>query len=118
MDFVVNFFRSQKDFDSIWIVDRLAKTAQFIPTTTTVTTLGVAQLFVEQIFVNYGLPQEIIYDKHRKFMSEFQKPLSKLCGTKFSMSFVHHSETNGQSKRTNRILDKMLIMYVGNRQQF
>lgn len=42
MDFVVNFFRSQKDFDSIWIVDRLAKTAQFIPTTTTVTTLGVA----------------------------------------------------------------------------
>ena len=42
MDFVVDFFRSQKDFDSILIVDRLAKVVQFIPTTTTVTTLGVA----------------------------------------------------------------------------
>ena len=42
------------------IVERLTNVARFIPTTATMTTSGVAELFFEEIFVNYGLPQEII----------------------------------------------------------
>ena len=50
------------------VIDRIIKVAQFMPT---MKTLGVAKLFVEEKFVNYGLPREIICDKDRKFGSGF-----------------------------------------------
>ena len=53
------------------VVDRLIKVARFIPTTTTVTTSGVAELVFKKMFVNYGVPQEIIRDRDRKIASEF-----------------------------------------------
>ena len=63
MDFIVGLPMSQKGYDSILVViDRLTKMARYIPTTTTVIALGVAELFFKQIFVNYGLPQKIICD--------------------------------------------------------
>ena len=72
MDFIVDLPWTQKDFDSIFVVvDRLTKVARFISTTTNVTASGVAELFFKEIFVNYGLPREIIYDRNRKFVSEF-----------------------------------------------
>ena len=52
------------------IVDRLTKVARFIPTTATMTTSGVAELFFEVIFVNYGLPHEIICDRDKKSVTE------------------------------------------------
>ena len=67
MDFIVNLPKTQKGFDSNFVVvDRLIKVARFIPTTTTVTASGVADLFFKEIFVNYGLPQEIICDRDKK----------------------------------------------------
>jgi hypothetical protein len=118
MDFIVDLPKTQKGFDSIFVVvDRLTKVARFIPTVTTVTASGVAELFFKEIFGNYGLPREIICDRDRKFVSEFWKSLFKLCGTKINMSSAYHPETNGQTERTNRSLEDMLRMYVGKRQQ-
>jgi len=46
MDFIVDLPKTQKGFDSIFVVvDRLTKVARFIPTITTVTASGVAELF-------------------------------------------------------------------------
>lgn len=56
MDFIVNFLRSQKGFDSILVViDRLTTMAHFIPIVTTGTTLGVVELFVKEVCVNNEL---------------------------------------------------------------
>ena len=72
MNFIVNLSRIQKGFDSIFVViDKLTKMARLKPTMIIVTTLGVAELFVKDIFLNYELLREIICDKHRKFMNEF-----------------------------------------------
>ena len=50
-------------------------------------------------------------------MGEFKKSLFKLCGTKISKTFAYHPKMDGQIERTNRILEDMLRMYVGKRQQ-
>ena len=87
IDFIKNLCRTQKDFGSIFVVvDRLTKVARFIPTTTIVIALGVVELFIKDIFVNYGLPQEIICDRNRKFLSKFWKSLFKLCVAKIRSS--------------------------------
>ena len=118
MDFIVDLPRTQKGFDSIYVVvDGLTKVARFIPTTTSVTSSRVVVLFLKEIFVIYGLPQEIICDRDRKFVSEFWKSLFKLCGTKIIMSSTYDPETDGQTKRTNMNLEDMLRMCVGKRQQ-
>ena len=118
MDFIVGLPKTQRNFDSIMVVvDRLTKIAHFIPTFTTVTAYGVAELFMREIFKHHGIPREIISDRGRKFVSEFWTTLFKLCGTKIKLSTAYHPETDGQTERTNRTLEDMLRMYVGKRQQ-
>ena len=96
IDFIKNLCRTQKGVGSIFVVvDRLTKVAPFIPTTTIVIALGVVELFIKDIFVNYGLPQEIICDRNRKFVSEFWKSLFKLCVAKIRWSLAYHSESDG-----------------------
>ena len=108
MHFIVDLSRTHKGFDSIFvIVDRLTKVAWFKPITTNVTASGVAELFFKEIFVNYGLLQEIICDMDRKFVSEFWKFLFKLYGTKISMSSAYHPKTDWETERTNMSLEDM-----------
>ena len=49
MDFIVDYSKTKKDFDSIFVVcNKLTKVAQFIPTTTMVIASGVAELFFKR----------------------------------------------------------------------
>ena len=57
MDFILELPRTQKNFDSIFVViDRLTKVARFIPKMIIVTASRIADLFFKEMFVNYGLP--------------------------------------------------------------
>jgi hypothetical protein len=116
MNFIVDLSKTQKGFDSIFVVvDRVTKVARFTPTVMTVRIPRVAELFFKEIFVNYGLSREIISSRYRKFMSEFWKSLFKLCGTKINMSSAYHPEIDGQNERINMSIEDMLRMYVGKR---
>lgn len=118
MDFIVALPKTQAGFDSIFVVvDRLTKIAHFIPTVTTVTASGVADIFMKNIFKIHGMPSEIISDRDPKFLSEFWITLFKMCGTKIKLSTAYHPETDGQTERTNRTIEDMLRMYVGKKQQ-
>ena len=50
-------------------------------------------------------------------MCEFWTTLFKLCVTKIKLSTAYYPETDGQTERTNRVLEDMLRIYVGKRQQ-
>jgi hypothetical protein len=117
MDFIVGLPKTQAGFDNILVVvDRLTKIVHFIPTVSTVTASGVAELFMRNVFKFHGMPSEIISDRDRKFVSEFWTTLFKMCGTKIKLSTAYHPETDGQTERTNRTLEDMLRMYVGKKQ--
>ncbi|GJY84723.1 putative reverse transcriptase domain-containing protein, partial [Tanacetum coccineum] len=79
MDFITKLPKSSQGFDTIWvIVDRLTKSAHFLP-------------------IRENDPLD-------KLARSFQKAL----GTDVSMSTAYHPETDGQSERTIQTLEDML----------
>ena len=109
MDFVVGLPKTQKGYDSIWvIVDRLTKVAHFLPVRTNYGGEKLAQLYVDNIVKLHGVPSRIVSDRGTQFTSKFWKSLHKAMGTKLDFSSSYHPQTDGQTERVNQIMEDML----------
>ncbi|GJW73164.1 putative reverse transcriptase domain-containing protein [Tanacetum coccineum] len=109
MDFVSGLPRTPSGYDSIWvIVDRLYKSAHFLPMKKTDSIEKLAQLYLKEIVCKHGVPTSIISDRDSLFTSRFWKSLQEAMGTQLDMSTAYHPETDGQSERTIQTLEDML----------
>ncbi|GJW80865.1 putative reverse transcriptase domain-containing protein [Tanacetum coccineum] len=82
MDLVTKLPRSSGGYDAIWvIVDRLTKSAHFLPIREDYKTEKLARIYINEI---------------------------EALGTKLHMSTAYHPETDGQSERTIQTLEDML----------
>jgi transposase InsO family protein len=109
MDFIVGLPRNQVGYDSIWvIVDRLTKVAHFIPVKTTNSGAQLAELYMSRIMCLRGVPKKIMSDRGSQFTSKFWEKLHESMDTKLNFSSTYHPQTDGQTKRTNQILEDML----------
>ena len=109
MDFVVGLPRSQRGNDAIWvIVDRLTKSAHFLPIRRTHSLEKLAELYVNEIVRLHGVPVSIVSDRDPRFTSSFWKSLHRAMGTKLTFSTAFHPQTDGQSERTIQTLEDML----------
>nr|GEW79504.1 putative reverse transcriptase domain-containing protein [Tanacetum cinerariifolium] len=87
MDFITKLPKTTNSYDTIWvIVDRLTKSAHFLPMREN--------------------------DPIEKFTPLFWQALHKALATRLDMSTAYHPETNGQSERTIQTLEDMLRAYV------
>jgi hypothetical protein len=64
----------------------------------------------------HGVPKVIVLDRDPKFTSNFLKGLFKGFGTNLNLSITYHQESDGKTKKTNRIIEDMLKMYVMDQQ--
>ncbi|GJV33964.1 putative reverse transcriptase domain-containing protein [Tanacetum coccineum] len=109
MDFVSGLPRTPSGYDSIWvIVDRLTKSAHFLPMKKTDSIEKLARLYLKEIVCKHGVPTSIISDKDSLFTSRFWKSLQEAMGTQLDMSTAYHPEIDGQSERTIQMLEDML----------
>ena len=61
MDFVVGLTRTQKSYDSIWVVvDRLTKSARFIPVKSSYSVEDYARIFLDEIVCHHDISLSII----------------------------------------------------------
>ncbi|WMV08847.1 hypothetical protein MTR67_002232, partial [Solanum verrucosum] len=123
MDFVVGFPKTLGKFDSIWvIVDRLTKSAHFVPVKMTYNAEKLAKLYIREIVRLHGVPVSIISDRVTQFTSKFWRTLHDELGTRLDLSTAFHPQTDGQSERTIQELEDMLracmIDFGGNWDQF
>jgi hypothetical protein len=117
MDYIVQLPRTPRGYDAILVVvDRLTKRAHFLATRTNVTAAETAQLFVDQVFRLHGLPKTMVTDRDARFVGHFWRALFNLLDVKLTPSTAFHPQTDGQTERTNRILEQMLRNYVNQRQ--
>jgi len=113
IDFITKLPRTMKQHDSIMVVvDKLANDAHFIPVKTTCKATNIAKIYLKEVARLHGVPKEIVSDRDPKFNSNFWKGLFKGFGTNLNLSTTYHPESNGKAKRTNMIIEDMLIMYV------
>jgi hypothetical protein len=90
MDFILGLPKTPTREDSIWIVvDRLTKSAHFIPIKVKDPMNKLARLYVQNIIRLHGVPSAIILDRDSYFTSRFWQSLQKKMGTglKFSAAF-------------------------------
>jgi hypothetical protein len=102
MDFVVGLPRSPRGKDAIWVVvDRLTKSAHFIPMKTTNSSQELVPLYLKEVVRLHGMPKSIVSDRDSKFISKFWQSLHDAMGTKLSLSVAFHPQTDGQSERNH-----------------
>ncbi|MBW0477046.1 hypothetical protein O181_016761 [Austropuccinia psidii MF-1] len=112
MDFITQLPLS-KNFDSILVVvERFSKMAIFIPTYGKLTSLDLAQIFINNVFSKHGLPDSIISYRGSLFVSSFWTQLCQQLKISRDLSNASHPETDGQTERLNQILEQYLCMYV------
>ena len=92
MDFVSGFPLTQQKHDSVWvIIDRLTKSAHFIPVGIDYSMDRLAELYVEEIVRLHGVPLSIVSDRDPRFTSRFWKELQSALGTRLNFSIAFHS---------------------------
>ena len=109
MDFITKLPRTSSGYDTIWvIVDRLTKSAHFLPIKETDEIESLARLYLKEVVSRHGVPISIISDRDSRFTSRFRDTLQKALGTQLDMSTAYHPQTDGQSERTIQTLEDML----------
>ncbi|GKD57935.1 putative reverse transcriptase domain-containing protein [Tanacetum coccineum] len=109
MDFITKLPKSSQGYDTIWvIVDRLTKSAIFVPMRETDPMEKLARMYLKEVVTRHGIPVSIICDRDPRFASNFWRSLQKALGTNLDMSTAYHPQTDGQSERTIQTLEDML----------
>nr|XP_027122247.1 uncharacterized protein LOC113739210 [Coffea arabica] len=115
--------RAQKGHNAIWIiVDRLTKSAHFLPVNMKYSLEKLATLYLYEIVRLHGVPVGIVSDRYPRFVSQFWQKLQETLGTKLSFSTTYHPQIDGQSERTIQTLEDMLraciVDFGGNWSQY
>ncbi|TYK05232.1 pol protein [Cucumis melo var. makuwa] len=109
MDFITGLPRTLKGYTVIWVVvDRLTKSAHFVPGKSTYTASKWGQLYKAEIVRLHGVPVSIVSDRDARFTSKFWKGLQLALGTRLDFSTAFHPQTDGQTERLNQVLEGML----------
>jgi len=86
--------------------------AHFIGLQENATAKDVADTFLQDVWKLDGLPTQIILDMDVKFSDAFWESLCKMVGVKRLMSTAYHPQTDGQTERTNQVLEGYLRTFV------
>ncbi|GKV46147.1 hypothetical protein SLEP1_g53155 [Rubroshorea leprosula] len=101
--------KTEKQSNAIWvIVDRLTKSANFIPYRKKHDLNNLVALYFQEIVRLHGVPVRIVSNKDWKFTARFWMALLEALGTELRMSATFHPETDGQSERAIQVLEDML----------
>ncbi|GJU40709.1 putative reverse transcriptase domain-containing protein [Tanacetum coccineum] len=105
MDFVTKLPKLSQGYDTIWvIVDRLTKSAIFIPMRETDPLDKLTRMYLKEVVMRHGIPVSIICDRDPRFASNFWKSLQNAFGTSLDM-------TNGWTKREDYLNSRGYAAY-------
>ena len=75
---------------------------------TTYSGAKLAELYFSRIICYHGVPKKIVSDRGTHFTSHFWQQLHESLDTRLNFSSAYHPQTDGQTERTNQILEDML----------
>ena len=90
------------------MVDRLTKSAHFLPIRTDYLLDQLAKLYMKEIVRLHEIPMSFISDRDSRFTSRFWGKLQEALGTRLNFSTTFHPQTDGQSERLIQVLEDLL----------
>ena len=112
MDFVGGLPMSRKGHDYLYVgVDRFIKMCILMPCKKKITIDMTTHLFFQNVWVHFGLPTSIIYDRYFQFLGKFLSSLWKLMDTKLKKCIAFHPQIDGQTEVDNRIVVHLIRKY-------
>ena len=109
MDFITDLPISN-GFDSIFIVvnQGLSKGVILCPCHKTINANETTKLYIDNIFIQFGLPDIIISDRGPQFVSKVFTRIFEAIRVKHKMSTAFHPQTDGQTECYNQELEAHL----------
>src|SRR5712672_2835550 len=107
------------DIDSILtIVDHgCSRAALFLPCASTITGPKIAQLYLDNVYRWFGLPNKMVSDRDPRFTSHFAKALVAKLGIAQNLSTAFHPQTDGLSERKNQWIEQYLRLLTAGQQE-
>ena len=105
MEFITKLPRTAQGVDSIWvIVDRLTKSAHFIPISESISAEKLADIYVREVVVRHGVPVSVVLNRDVHFTFRFWRKFHEELGTQLLFSTAYHSRlmdrASGRSRRS------------------
>jgi hypothetical protein len=117
MDFITKLPESGGCDSILTVTDHnCTKAVILVPCKEQMTTEEFLELYREKVFPYTGLPQKVISDRDVHFTSTLFKELCKQLAIEQNMSTAYHPQTNGQSERTNQMVETILRLYCNQEQ--
>ncbi|GKB05748.1 putative reverse transcriptase domain-containing protein [Tanacetum coccineum] len=117
MDFVTKLPNSSQGYDTIWvIVDRLTKSAIFVPMRETDPIEKLARMYLKEVVTRHGIPLLIICDRDPSYADLKRKPMEFQVGDKVMlkvlpwkgvMRFGKRGKLNPKYVRPFKVLEKV-----------
>ena len=110
MDFITCLPVTQRThYDAILVlVDRFSKMSHLVPCRTTSTTEHIISLIDANLIRLHGVPKSFVSDRDPKFTCALWTRYWQDHGTKLHHSSAFHPQSDGQTERTNQVIQEVL----------
>ena len=95
IDFIVELPESNVKDTIMVVIDSVTKHSHFVSTTTTLTAIGTAQVYLHHIWKHHRLPKKVVLDRGPQFVAEFMKELYRLLRVKLAATTTYHPQGDG-----------------------
>jgi len=117
VDMITGLPKTKHGFDAILVfVDRLTKMTHIVPTTETMDSEDFCWLLARDVIRLHGAPLTLISDRGSIFHSRYAQTWTADMGTWQRFSSAYHPQTDGQTERTNRVLEDVLRCFADTNQ--
>jgi hypothetical protein len=116
VDFIVELPQSDGHDAIMVVVDSLTKRSHFLPMNTTITAVGSARQFCNNVWKHHGLLTQVLSDRGPQFTAEFTTEVYRLLGIKAAKNTAYHLQADKQTERVNQELEQYLRFFCSERQ--
>ncbi|KAK3511170.1 hypothetical protein QTP70_032139 [Hemibagrus guttatus] len=110
---VVNLYHMREDG---WIKVCKEDACKLIPLKGVPTAWETTLALFQQVFRNYGLPEDIVSDRGSQFTSQVWRVFCNQLGINVSLTSGYHPQSNGQAERLNQEVGRFLRSYCSREQ--
>jgi len=112
LHFITQLPESQGQTQIMVGVDRFTQLPRFIGLEKNATTKDVVDPFLKEVGKLQGVPSEMVSDMDAMFSGQFWESLYKAFRIKWGMSTAYHLQMDGQTERTNQVLEGYLLYFI------